>query len=130
MLEGLPAATGAYTPLFDPDKFVTGPVFMDGNGRLSRFLFHKVVCGHGLLPNGLVLPVSVAMKRHEERYLQVLQTFSRPARALFLAPMEILPFDASAIWHYGDLRATLERRGEPIGALDTMLVTNNTREFD
>ena len=22
--------------------------FMDGNGRLSRFLFHKVVCGHGL----------------------------------------------------------------------------------
>ena len=57
--------------------------FMDGNGRLSRFLFHKVVCGHGLLPNGLVLPVSVAMKRHEDRYLQVLQTFSKPARALW-----------------------------------------------
>ena len=41
---------------------------------------------------------------------------------------------------YGDLRATLERSGTPIGALDTLiaahalsqhalLVTNNTREF-
>jgi len=63
--------------------FVFAHPFMDGNGRLSRFLFHKVVCGHSVLPNGLVLPVSVAMKRHEERYLQVLQTFSRPARALW-----------------------------------------------
>jgi hypothetical protein len=63
--------------------FVFAHPFMDGNGRLSRFLFHKVVCGQGQLPNGLVLPVSVAMKRHEERYLQVLQTFSRPARALW-----------------------------------------------
>lgn len=63
--------------------FVFAHPFMDGNGRLSRFLFHKVVCGQGLLPNGLVLPVSVAMKRHEERYLQVLQTFSKPSRALW-----------------------------------------------
>lgn len=63
--------------------FVFAHPFMDGNGRLSRFLFHRVVCGQGLLPNGLVLPVSVAMKRHEERYLQVLQTFSKPARALW-----------------------------------------------
>jgi hypothetical protein len=60
--------------------FVFTHPFMDGNGRLSRFLFHKLVCGHGRLPNGLVLPVSVAMKRHEDRYLQVLQTFSKPAR--------------------------------------------------
>jgi len=65
---------------------------------------------------------------------------NREALEMFLAPLEVLPFDASAIWHYGDLRAALERRGEPIGALDTMiaahamasntiLVTNNTREF-
>ena len=63
--------------------FVFAHPFMDGNGRLSRFLFHKLVCSHGVLPNGLVLPVSVAMKRHEERYLQVLQTFSKPARELW-----------------------------------------------
>ncbi|WP_223246695.1 type II toxin-antitoxin system tRNA(fMet)-specific endonuclease VapC [Sulfuriferula thiophila] len=62
------------------------------------------------------------------------------ALEMFLATLEIMPFDASTIWHYGELRAELERRGQPIGALDTMiaahalaantiLVTNNTREF-
>ncbi len=56
--------------------------FMEGNGRLSRFLFHKVLCQSGQLPDGMLLPVSVAMKRHEAQYLSVLQDFSRPARAL------------------------------------------------
>lgn len=62
------------------------------------------------------------------------------ALEMFMATLEIMPFDASTIWHYGELRAELERRGQPIGALDTMiaahalaantiLVTNNTREF-
>ena len=65
---------------------------------------------------------------------------NREALEMFLAPLEVLPFDASAIWHYGEVRAGLERRGQPIGALDTMiaahalasntiLVTNNAREF-
>jgi len=59
---------------------------------------------------------------------------------MFLAPLEILPFDAPAVWAYGELRADLERRGQPIGAFDTMiaahalslqsvLVTRHTREF-
>lgn len=66
---------------------------------------------------------------------------NRMALEMFLAPLTILPFDESAIWAYGDLRAELERRGTPIGSLDTMiaahalsqkavLVTNNTKEFD
>ena len=65
---------------------------------------------------------------------------NRQALEMFLAPLIILPFDAAAVWVYGDLRADLERRGTPIGSLDTMiaahalsqqalLVTNNTREF-
>ncbi|MDP2769147.1 MAG: Fic family protein [Giesbergeria sp.] len=60
--------------------FVFAHPFMDGNGRLSRFLFHRVVCASGMLPNGMVLPVSVAMKRNENRYLAALQSFSKPAR--------------------------------------------------
>ena len=40
---------------------------------------------------------------------------NREALEMFLAPLEVLPFDASAIWHYGELRAGLERRGQPIG---------------
>jgi tRNA(fMet)-specific endonuclease VapC len=58
----------------------------------------------------------------------------------FLAPLDVLPFDEQAMRIYGDLRAHLERKGTPIGALDTLiaahalaldsvLVTNNLREF-
>ncbi len=65
---------------------------------------------------------------------------NRQALEMFLAPLTILPFDVRAAWAYGDLRAELERRGTPIGSLDTMiaahalsqqasLITNNTREF-
>lgn len=54
--------------------------FMDGNGRLSRFLIHQTLCRAGALQNGLLLPVSVAMKRNERLYLETLQQFSRPAR--------------------------------------------------
>jgi len=65
---------------------------------------------------------------------------NRDALEMFLAPLIILPFDVAALWVYGDLRAELERKGTPIGALDTMiaahalsnksiLVTNNSREF-
>ena len=65
---------------------------------------------------------------------------NRQALEMFLAPLTILPFDTPALWAYGDLRAELERRGTPIGSLDTqiaahalsqqaLLVTNNTREF-
>jgi hypothetical protein len=57
--------------------------FMDGNGRLSRFLFHHALCRSGQLPNGLLLPVSIAMKNDEAGYLKALQSFSKPARQLW-----------------------------------------------
>jgi tRNA(fMet)-specific endonuclease VapC len=58
----------------------------------------------------------------------------------FLAPLEIVAYDDRAAREYGDARADLERRGVPIGALDTLiaaharslkcrLVTNNDAEF-
>ena len=65
---------------------------------------------------------------------------NRQALEMFMAPLAMLPFDDAAAWAYGVLRAELERRGTPIGALDTLiaahalsrraqLVTHNTREF-
>lgn len=57
--------------------------FMDGNGRLSRFLIHHTLCQSGALENGLLLPISVAMKREESAYLKSLQAFSRPLRELW-----------------------------------------------
>lgn len=62
------------------------------------------------------------------------------ALQMFMAPLEIMPFDASVVWQYAQIRADLEQQGQPIGALDTMiaahalsigaiLVTNNAKEF-
>lgn len=62
--------------------FVFVHPFMDGNGRLSRFLIHHCLGQSGLLPPQFLLPISVAMKKHEADYLQVLSSFSKPAREL------------------------------------------------
>lgn len=59
----------------------------------------------------------------------------------FAARMPVLSFDEKAASHYGQIRATLERAGTPIGPYDLMiagharseglvLVTNNSREFE
>ncbi|MFP4351793.1 MAG: type II toxin-antitoxin system VapC family toxin [Puniceicoccaceae bacterium] len=65
---------------------------------------------------------------------------NRMALDQFLLPLEILQYDESAARHYGVVRAELERKGTPIGSMDTMIaahalsqnlivVTNNSREF-
>jgi tRNA(fMet)-specific endonuclease VapC len=65
---------------------------------------------------------------------------NRQALELFLAPLTIAPFDTGCIWAYAKLRAQLEKLGQPIGSLETMiaaqalaldltLVTNNQKEF-
>lgn len=62
------------------------------------------------------------------------------ALTLFLANIEVVPFDDDAAVEYGRIRADLKRKGTPIGANDLMiaahakslgvtLVTNNTRKF-
>jgi len=63
--------------------FVFAHPFMDGNGRLSRFLVHYTLCQTGALERGHILPISAAMKRHEIDYLAALQSFSKPARQLW-----------------------------------------------
>jgi tRNA(fMet)-specific endonuclease VapC len=58
----------------------------------------------------------------------------------FVLPLEIANFDPHVARVHGRVRAALEKKGTPIGALDTMigahalslgvtLVTHNTREF-
>ena len=59
----------------------------------------------------------------------------------FLIPFEIVDYDFIASVEYGKIRATLEKKGTVIGnmdmqiaghalALDLVLVTNNTKEFE
>lgn len=58
----------------------------------------------------------------------------------FSSQFQSVPFDENCLEAYGRIRAELERKGAPIGPLDTMiaaiavahdlaLVTHNTREF-
>ncbi len=65
---------------------------------------------------------------------------AREALAEFLLALEVAAFDERAATKYGDTRALLERRGRPIGPLDTLIgshahaldviiVTHNRREF-
>ncbi len=39
----------------------------------------------------------------------------------FLLRLEVLPWDSESAKHYANLRATLEREGEPMGNLDMMI---------
>lgn len=58
----------------------------------------------------------------------------------FISHLDVLPYDAKASQHYGQIKATLEKKGEIIGENDIhiaahaisqglILVSNNLREF-
>lgn len=59
----------------------------------------------------------------------------------FISRLNVLEYNEKAAAHYGEIRATLERKGETIGVNDLhiagharsaglVLVTNNAREFE
>ena len=71
--------------------------------------------------------------RQVERNLADIETMA--------ARLEVLPFDDTAAYHFGQIRAALYRIGNPIGPYDMMiagharafglkLVTNNVKEFE
>ncbi len=78
------------------------------------------------------LRYGVAKSSHREKNTKALDEF--------IIPLELVSYDESAAHVYGDIRATLEKAGTPIGSMDMLiaahavslgipLVTNNTREF-
>jgi tRNA(fMet)-specific endonuclease VapC len=59
----------------------------------------------------------------------------------FVSRLAVLPYDDKAAWQYGNIRAALEKQGQPIGINDLhiaaharsnglILITNNMREFE
>ena len=78
------------------------------------------------------LRYGVAKSTHQQKNAKALDEF--------ITPLEVVSFDEEAAHVYGEIRATLEKAGTPIGAMDMLiaahavslgipLVTNNTREF-
>ncbi len=57
--------------------------FMDGNGRLHRFLIHQLLARSFSSPDSLIIPVSAVILRNLPEYLRVLNDFSRPVTALW-----------------------------------------------
>lgn len=66
---------------------------------------------------------------------------NKMALSLFLSPITIKEFTVTAAEEYGKIRATLEKKGTPIGPMDMLIaahaksedliiVTNNTKEFN
>ena len=87
--------------------------FEDGNGRLHRFLIHNIVSLQGMVPKGLMFPVSAAMLNSREGYNDSLEAFSRPLNRLAeysldkLAQMTV--HDDTAHWYrYIDMTAQAE----------------------
>lgn len=113
--------------------------FSDGNGRLSRFLFHKTLCMAGALREGRLLPVSVAMKRNEMAYLSALQSFSLPTRRFWTVSYASNDrFDCAftgsvAMYRYWDATACAEfayRMGEEALRRDLRAETDYLRMHD
>ena len=61
--------------------FVYMHPFVDGNGRLHRWLVHHVLAAAGYNPPGLVFPVSAAILRRLDDYRRVLESYSTPLRS-------------------------------------------------
>ncbi len=57
--------------------FVYAHPFVDGNGRLHRYLIHHVLAGRGFQPAGVVFPVSSAILEQIETYRAVLEDYSK-----------------------------------------------------
>lgn len=56
--------------------------FEDGNGRLHRFLIHDMLVRDGVVPEGLIIPVSAHMLSHMRDYDKALENYSRPLMLL------------------------------------------------
>lgn len=52
--------------------------YVDGNGRIHRWLIHHVLAAANYNPPGLVFPISAAILRQLDAYRTVLETYSRP----------------------------------------------------
>lgn len=57
--------------------FVYAHPFIDGNGRIHRYLIHHVLAQHGFNPAGVVFPVSATILARIDEYRATLECYSR-----------------------------------------------------
>jgi hypothetical protein len=91
--------------------FVFVHPFMDGNGRLHRFLIHHILRQSGYTPTGVVLPISARMLKSLDRYSKLLKSYSTPRTALLDYVLDddsgtILLRSPQPLWLYASFDAT------------------------
>jgi Fic family protein len=57
--------------------FVYVHPFVDGNGRIHRYLIHHVLAQRGFHPSGIVFPISAAILERLDEYRAVLEDYSK-----------------------------------------------------
>ncbi|TXG01160.1 Fic family protein [Massilia arenae] len=90
--------------------FVFVHPFEDGNGRIHRFLIHDFLTRGGLVPEGMILPVSAYMLHHPREYERALEAFSKPLRRVVRFQLDddemltiVNPDEAGGYYRYPDL---------------------------
>jgi hypothetical protein len=58
--------------------FVFMHPFVDGNGRIHRYLIHHLLAIMKYTPRGIIFPISAAILEKIDDYRKVLETYSRP----------------------------------------------------
>jgi len=56
--------------------FVMIHPFVDGNGRIHRYLIHHILAKMGFTPRGIIFPVSSAILERIDDYRKVLESYS------------------------------------------------------
>ena len=93
--------------------FVFMHPFEDGNGRIHRFLIHNILSIQGMVPKGLMFPVSAAILKNPSKYDASLESFSRPLLQLIEYELDSLGkmtvYNKTACWYqYIDMTVQAE----------------------
>ncbi len=85
LMNGLKATAGKTNGIYPQIRaaliafgFVFIHPFEDGNGRLHRFLIHGILVHDGIVPPGLIIPVSAHMLNNIRDYDDILEKYSKP----------------------------------------------------
>lgn len=101
--------------------------FEDGNGRIHRYLIHDSLARDGVVPPGMILPVSATMLHNMRAYDAALEAYSKPLKVIIQYDLDQAgalrirnPEQVRAYYRYPDLTA------QTIYTLEAVAHTINT----